>query len=75
MKTAEEIFMEVQDIECPNVNNLTLPEDWKLKAMQVYANKKLDEAAKKAKHMYIEINGHLGSSVIEESVLSFKDKI
>ena len=47
MKTTEEIFMEVQDIECPNLNNLTLPEDWQLKAMKLYANQKLDEAAKK----------------------------
>ena len=43
MKTAEEIYMEVQDRECPNLNNLILPEDWQLKAMIEYAKELREE--------------------------------
>lgn len=74
MKTAEEIFMEVQDIECPNANNLTLPEDWQLKAMKLYANQKLDEAAEKASVHWPEIN-NLNPCVDKQSILSLKDKL
>lgn len=65
MKTAKEIFMEIQDIECPNVNNLTLPEEWQLKAMKIYANQKLDEAASKIKY----------NPILKEAILSLKDKL
>lgn len=43
MKTAEEIYMQVQDAECPNANNLTLPEDWQLNAMKEYARQCCEE--------------------------------
>lgn len=43
MKNLKEIYMEVQDIECPNVNNLTLPEDWQLKAMKEHTKQYLNE--------------------------------
>lgn len=43
MKTAHQTFMDVQEIECPKINNLTLPEDWQLVAMENYANQKIDK--------------------------------
>jgi len=41
---AEQVYMSVQNEECPKVNNLTLPEQWQLKAMREYANQKIDQA-------------------------------
>jgi len=37
MKTAEQIYMEVQERLLPRVNNYTLPDDWQLEAMKEYA--------------------------------------
>lgn len=55
MKTAEETYMEVQDIELPKINNLILPEEWQIKVMKVYAKQvaeqALKDAAKNAKYV------------------------
>lgn len=48
MKTAEEMYMYVQDIECPNVNNLILPEEWQINAMKAYAKEVAEQALKDA---------------------------
>jgi hypothetical protein len=51
MRTAEEMFMAIQEEECPNVNNFTLPEDYQIKAMIAYTEQFIDLAAEKAQEM------------------------
>lgn len=48
MKTAEEIYIEVQDAECPNINNLILPDEWQIHAMKVYAKQVTEQVLKDA---------------------------
>lgn len=48
MKTAEEIYMEIQDIENPRLNNLTLPDGWQIKAIKEYANQVAEQALHQA---------------------------
>lgn len=48
MKTAEEAYMEVQDIELPKINNLILPEEWQIKVMRFYAKQVAKQALKDA---------------------------
>ena len=71
MKTIEEFYMDIQEKECPNVNNLILPEEWQLKAMKLYANAKLDEAAEKITG----ISGKWEHEANKQSILSLKDKV
>jgi len=71
IKTAEEMFMDVQEEECPNVNNLTLSEDWQLKAMIEFAKQFIDLAAEKA---FIEPMGMM-TRVDKQSILGIKQII
>lgn len=48
VKTAKEMFMYIQEQECPNVNNLTLPEDYQIKAMIAFADQFMSLAIKKS---------------------------
>jgi len=72
MKTAEEIL----DLVCPNrpwpVGRKT--DAMILKAMKLYANQKLDEAAEKANYKCID-KGDAGYEVIidKQSILNLKD--
>lgn len=82
MKTIEEIYMDVQERECPKVNNLTLPEDWQLKAMQEYASQKIELAVEKAlditseKAVQLKENAYsLSSNGLRKEIISLRTQI
>lgn len=74
MKTAEDFIYQFKPLETSNGNDAFTAED-AIKAMKLYANKKLDEAAENADIDIINDEQGFGASVNKESILSLKDKI
>jgi len=70
MKTAKEIYMEVQEKALPRENNYTLPEDWQLEAMKVYAAQAIDAVCDHLKDYEHEDNFPDGPTEITDDMLA-----